>query len=491
MPGLPAMSTFRKSNIGDVKRGYVRIATAVATKSAPPPPSEEAYNDDDVPVEDLEQKQEEPELMETEPMDEDEYIMQDQSYADDGGELLAPGEDDIAASPEFAEPETPTPKHSRPQTPVLQQEVGDSPNKWGNAKPPLSYAGLIATVLDHLPEKRATLADLYRHVMRIFPYYAVDDGKNQWQNSIRHNLSMHKEFVRIEKPGKGGYWSLAPGITKDSFKLKGQAKEDFGTPRSKGQEVKLLPNTASPGQIPSASIPSASMLQLEALSNAAPSSIHLPPSVRARPKSPQRTSTAVRRQSLEEFLEFGLGKSPNKQVTVLSATDDNKQRRDIVPIPPPSPKSRIKTESTRHVAKPTQSTNGKFTGSIDYWEQYDPETAALSGQSVITSDDLPGVDVLCFLCGSAGQEEMLYCTTCCEPFHPFCVDQDELPQSAETEKQWVCKRCAVCQVCGSAEGTKLRCSECAKASHKDCLQESQRRLANGSPEGSWVSQDSC
>ena len=35
------MSTFRKSSAGaEVKRGYVRVATAVATKSAPPPPNE-------------------------------------------------------------------------------------------------------------------------------------------------------------------------------------------------------------------------------------------------------------------------------------------------------------------------------------------------------------------------------------------------------------------------------------------------------------------
>ena len=36
MPGLPAMSTFRTAQTsGEVKRGYVRTATAVATKSVP------------------------------------------------------------------------------------------------------------------------------------------------------------------------------------------------------------------------------------------------------------------------------------------------------------------------------------------------------------------------------------------------------------------------------------------------------------------------
>ena len=52
---------------------------------------------------------------------------------------------------------------------------------------------------------------------------------------------------------------------------------------------------------------------------------------------------------------------------------------------------------------------------------------------------------LCFLCGSASsearpEEEMLLCKSCCEPYHPFCLNPEELPQTSEGKeiliKEW-------------------------------------------------------
>ena len=84
-------------------------------------------------------------------------------------------------------------------------------------------------------------------------------------------------------------------------------------------------------------------------------------------------------------------------------------------------------------------------GSVDFYKPYDPEEVAQSGQSVITTEDLP-VEALCFLCGSAGEEELLYCKSCCEPYHAFCLNPEELPLTSDAEVNWVCRKCIQCQV---------------------------------------------
>ncbi|KAJ3589125.1 hypothetical protein NHX12_009973 [Muraenolepis orangiensis] len=64
-------------------------------------------------------------------------------------------------------------------------------NAWGN----MSYADLITKAIDSSPDKRLTLAQIY-----------------DWMNSIRHNLSLHSRFVRVqnEGTGKSSWWTLNP-----------------------------------------------------------------------------------------------------------------------------------------------------------------------------------------------------------------------------------------------------------------------------------------
>ena len=72
------------------------------------------------------------------------------------------------------------------------------------------------------PNRRLTLAQIYKWISDSFTFYrAAESG---WQNSIRHNLSLNKAFIKQERPkddpGKGNYWAIEPGMETQFLKDK-------------------------------------------------------------------------------------------------------------------------------------------------------------------------------------------------------------------------------------------------------------------------------
>ncbi|XP_067305489.1 forkhead box protein O6 [Pseudorasbora parva] len=84
-------------------------------------------------------------------------------------------------------------------------------NAWGNQ----SYAELITRAIESTPDKRLTLSQIYDWMVRYVPYFKDKGDSNSsagWKNSIRHNLSLHTRFIRVqnEGTGKSSWWMLNP-----------------------------------------------------------------------------------------------------------------------------------------------------------------------------------------------------------------------------------------------------------------------------------------
>uniref|UniRef100_A0A1A8LUS7 Forkhead box K1 n=1 Tax=Nothobranchius pienaari TaxID=704102 RepID=A0A1A8LUS7_9TELE len=92
--------------------------------------------------------------------------------------------------------------------PRVESVGGDSPKD--ESKPPYSYAQLIVQAISSAPDKQLTLSGIYAHITKHYPYYRTAD--KGWQNSIRHNLSLNRYFLKVarsqDEPGKGSFWRI-------------------------------------------------------------------------------------------------------------------------------------------------------------------------------------------------------------------------------------------------------------------------------------------
>lgn len=131
-------------------------------------------------------------------------------------------------------------------------------NAWGN----LSYADLITQAIKTSPDQRLTLSQIYEWMVQNVPYFKDKGDSNSsagWKNSIRHNLSLHNRFMRVqnEGTGKSSWWMINPDAKPGkSVRRRAASMETSKFEKKRGRakkKVEMIKNGYLPDTTPSPS----------------------------------------------------------------------------------------------------------------------------------------------------------------------------------------------------------------------------------------------
>ncbi|XP_035719432.1 forkhead box protein P1-like isoform X12 [Vespa mandarinia] len=89
----------------------------------------------------------------------------------------------------------------------INEEIQRNREFYKNAdvRPPFTYASLIRQSIIESPDKQLTLNEIYNWFQNTFCYFRRNAAT--WKNAVRHNLSLHKCFMRVENV-KGAVWTV-------------------------------------------------------------------------------------------------------------------------------------------------------------------------------------------------------------------------------------------------------------------------------------------
>jgi len=128
------------------------------------------------------------------------------------------------------------------------------------SKPAHSYAELIGMAILRAPNRRLTLAQIYKWISDNFAFYKGSEAG--WQNSIRHNLSLNKNFVKQERPkddpGKGNYWAIKAGEERPFLLGKKQPVRKIASSPEGSQYMQYPPMSSDHGSFRAPSAPAVS-----------------------------------------------------------------------------------------------------------------------------------------------------------------------------------------------------------------------------------------
>nr|XP_046251287.1 forkhead box protein P2-like [Scatophagus argus] len=137
-------------------------------------------------------------------------------------------------------------RHHPPLVYSLSSENEYELYKNTDIRPPFTYATLIRQAIMETADMQLTLNEIYNWFTRTFAYFRRNAAT--WKNAVRHNLSLHKCFVRVENV-KGAVWTVdeAEYQRRRSQKLTGSPSlmknvssgMDFGSVLNAGLQTEL------------------------------------------------------------------------------------------------------------------------------------------------------------------------------------------------------------------------------------------------------------
>ena len=219
---------------------------------------------------------------------------------------------------------TDEPSRHREQVPIPDAESFPAVDAGEeNNKPPYTYAQMIALAIWKAPSRRRTLSQIYDFIRKTWCYYRKDDT---WENSIRHNLSLHKKFFEKQArakddPGKGNYWLIIPGNERELLDV--YLKERSGAETAVlGKNLSVTSTTRlEPSPLP-APLPQAA--QEPMLPHQLPNfQAHIPPASETQPPAPvqpEPSSDATILASDQVFEETELANDHQQDFSALDAT---------------------------------------------------------------------------------------------------------------------------------------------------------------------------
>ncbi|KAM9660040.1 histone-lysine N-methyltransferase 2A isoform 8-T8 [Trichechus inunguis] len=313
----------------------------------------------------------------------------------------------------------------------------------------------------------------------------------QWMPSKAYLQKQAKAVKKKEKKSKTSEKkeskesSIVKNLVDSGQKPTPSAREDPAPKKSSSEPPLRKPteekseegNTSAPGPESKQVTTPASRKSSKQVSQPAPVIPPQPPSTGPLKKDVPKTTPSEPKKKQPPPPESGPEQSKQKKVAPRPSIPV-KQKPKEKEKPPPVNKQEnagtlniLSTLSNGTSSKQKIPADGVHRIRVDFKEDCEAENVwEMGGLGILTSIPITP-RVVCFLCASSGHVEFVYCQVCCEPFHKFCLEENERPLEDQLEN-WCCRRCKFCHVCGRQhQATKqlLECNKCRNSYHPECL----------------------